>query len=381
MKTIVEFVKTRIERQKVSRIPKNNHSPHPPDRWLVGALVLISLFGLIMVYDASVSIAIRDFNDQYHFIKDQIRWLGIGYLALFIFSRIDYRFWKQFVIPILLITFILLIAVFIPGIGVRALGAHRWINLGFFVLQPAEIAKISMILYLSLWFSHVEKGRLISFLLLLGMVVGLVLLEPDLGTSFIIVSIAVSLYFLSGAPISHFLFLLPVLLFGIGLLSIFSPYRLARVLTFLHPESDPLGASYQIRQVLIALGSGGVFGVGFGKSRQKYEYLPEANTDSIFAIIGEETGFVGSIVLLCIMLFVVWRGFRIARHAPDLFGRFTAYGISVWFAIQTCINLGAMVALIPLTGVPLPLISYGGSSLIIFMLSFGILLNISRWWK
>src|SRR3989344_6619836 len=204
MKTIVEFVKTRIERRKANRIPKNNHSPHPPDRWLVGALILISLFGLIMVYDASVSIALRDFNDQYHFIKDQIRWLGIGYLALFIFSRIDYRFWKQFVIPILLITFILLIAVFIPGIGVRALGAHRWINLGFFVLQPAEIAKISMILYLSLWFSHVEKGRLISFLLLLGMVVGLVLLEPDLGTSFIIVSIAVSLYFLSGAPISHF---------------------------------------------------------------------------------------------------------------------------------------------------------------------------------
>ena len=211
------------------------------------------------------------------------------------------------------------------------------------------------------------------------MVVGLIVLEPDLGTAVIIVGIAVALYFLSGAPVSHFLALIPVLLICIGALAIFSPYRFSRILTFVNPDRDPLGASYQIKQVLLALGSGGVTGVGIGNSRQKYEYLPEANTDSIFAIIGEEVGYIGALIVISVYLFIVWRGFRIARYAPDPFGRLIALGISIWFGIQTCINLSAMVALIPLTGIPLPLISYGGSSLIILMIAFGILLNISRW--
>jgi cell division protein FtsW len=258
------------------------------------------------------------------------------------------------------------------------LGARRWINLGFFVLQPAELTKLVLVIYLSAWFSAKEKGRLASFLILMGMVVGLVILEPDLGTAIIIIATAVTLYFFSGAPVTQFLVLIPFLGTGVLALAVFSPYRFRRLTTFLNPESDPQGASYHIRQAVIALGSGGLFGVGIGQSRQKYEYLPEANTDSIFAIIGEEIGFLGAILLIGLFAFVIWRGFRIAKRVTDPFGRFLALGITVWFGYQVAINIAAMVALIPLTGVPLPLISYGGSSLVMMLASLGILVNISR---
>ncbi len=278
----------------------------------------------------------------------------------------------------LLGTLVLLLAVFLPGIGVRALGAHRWINFGFFILQPAELAKLTLVVYLSAWFSSHEQGRLLSFLILIGMVVGLILIEPDLGTSIIIVATAVILYFASGAPVAHFGILLPILAVALVGLAIISPYRMARLTTFLHPNEDTQGASYHIHQALLALGSGGWLGVGVGQSRQKYEYLPEANTDSIFAIIGEEFGFVGAAAVILAFLFLIWRGFRIAKRGPDGFGTLLALGVTVWIAVQTIINLSAMVALMPLTGVPLPFISYGGSSLIIELAAVGILLNISR---
>ncbi|OGG11337.1 cell division protein FtsW [Candidatus Gottesmanbacteria bacterium RBG_13_45_10] len=348
------------------------------DRWLIIGVILLSLFGILMVYDSSVAIAIRDFSDQYYFVKEQLKWLVVGYVAFGIFSFLDYRLWYKFALPMLIGSLVLLLAVFIPGLGVRALGAHRWINFGFFVLQPAELAKLVLVMYLSAWFSTHEKRRLAAFILLLGMMVGLVLLEPDLGTGTILLSIAILLYFFSGAPIYHFLLLIPILLGSVGVLAIISPYRMQRMLTFLNPQHDPLGASYQIRQVLLSLGSGGWFGVGIGQSRQKYEYLPEANTDSIFAIIGEEVGFIGAAATILLFLFIVWRGFRIAKRTSDPFGRLLALGISSWIAVQTAINLCAMVALIPLTGVPLPFVSYGGSSLIIILVAAGILANISK---
>lgn len=356
-------------------------SPNASDRWLIIATVLVALFGILMVYDSSVVIAIRDFSDQYYYAREQLKWLIVGLIALTIFSRIHYRLWYHLALPLLAGTIVLLLAVFIPGIGVHALGAHRWINFGFTVLQPAELTKLVLIIYLSAWFSHHEQKRLGPFLLLLGSVVGLVILEPDLGTSIILLAIAFSMYFFSGASLYQFGFLIPITLVGVGLLAIVSPYRMQRLLTFFNPNHDPLGASYQIRQVLLALGSGGLFGLGIGQSRQKYEYLPEANTDSIFAIIGEEIGFFGSLVVVAAFLFIVWRGFRIASRAPDAFGRLLALGISSWIGIQAVINLSAMVALIPLTGVPLPLISYGGSSLIILLSAIGILVNISRYRK
>jgi len=275
-------------------------------------------------------------------------------------------------------TIFLLLVVFLPGVGIKALGAKRWINLGFTVLQPAELAKLTLVIYLSAWFSSKEKGRLVSFLLLLGMVTGLIVLEPDLGTTLVIAATAVTMYFFSGAPIKQFVMLIPVLVLGALGLAISSPYRFRRVTTFFNPENDPLGASYHIRQATIALGSGGLFGVGIGKSRQKYEYLPEANTDSIFAIIGEEVGFIGAAGLLILFFILISRGFQIARRVEDPFGRYLALGITSWIGYQVIMNIAAMVALIPLTGVPLPLLSYGGSSLIVVLTGLGILVNISK---
>lgn len=360
------------------KFPSFKFKLHPPDRWSVLTVFVLSLFGILMVYDSSVAIAVRDFGNQYYYAREQAKWLIVGMATLGVFSFIDYHYWQKLAFPILMGTFILLLAVFLPGIGVRALGAHRWINFGFFILQPAELAKLSIVIYLSAWFTSREHGRLFSFLLLMAMVVGLVLIEPDLGTSIILVSIAVILYFGSGAPFFHFGVLLPTLALGLIGLAIISPYRMARLTTFLHPDQDTQGASYHIHQALLALGSGGWFGVGVGQSRQKYEYLPEANTDSIFAIIGEEFGFVGAASVILAFVFLVWRGFRIARRAPDRFGTLIALGVTVWIAVQTVINLSAMAALMPLTGVPLPFISYGGSSLIIILAAVGILLNVSR---
>lgn len=360
-----------------------NRKPRPKttraDKWLIVVVILISLFGVLMVYNSSAAIAIRDFSDQYYYVKEQLKWLVVGFIAFVLCSKVYYKSWFALSIPVLFSTLALLLAVFIPGIGIRALGAHRWINFGFFVLQPAELAKLSMIIYLAAWFANPEKNRLVSFLLFLGMVVGLVMLEPDLGTSMIIVSIALILYFFSGAPIRHFALLVPLLLACIVVLAVVAPYRLQRLTTFFNREHDPLGSSYQIQQVLLGLGSGGWTGVGIGKSRQKYEYLPEANTDSIFAIIGEEIGFVGGVLVILSYVFIIWRGFRIALKVHDSFGRLLALGISSWVAIQTAINLGAMVALVPLTGVPLPFISYGGSSFIILLSAMGILANISKY--
>lgn len=348
------------------------------DRLLLATVVLLAAIGILMVYDSSIAIAMRDFGNPYHFVREQIKWLVVGFFAFVGFSRFPYILARRFAVPLLIGTLVLLIAVFIPGFGIRAMGAHRWLNFGFFVLQPAEFAKLVMIIYLSAWFATYEKGRLLAFLLLIGMVVGLVILEPDLGTAIIILSTSMVLYFLSGAPIVHFVGLAPILLAGIAALAVFEPYRMRRIMTFFNPEADPLGASYQIRQILLALGSGGLWGVGLGKSRQKYEYLPEANTDSIFAILGEETGLIGSVIVILLFLFLVWRCFKIARRINDPFARFLALGIGSWIGLQVFINIGSMVALVPLTGVPLPLISYGGSNLVITLSALGLVYNISK---
>ena len=348
------------------------------DRWLLITIILLVSIGIVMVYDSSVAIALRDFGDQYHFVRDQVKWLILGFIAFGVFATVPYTLFKKFAVPILLGTLVLLLAVFIPGVGIRALGAHRWINFGFFVLQPAELAKLSVIIYLSAWFSTKEKERLLAFVLFIGMVVGLVVIEPDLGTSITILLTSLAMYFLSGAPIKHFVMLFPILGVAVAGLAIFEPYRLRRVLTFLNPDLDPLGASYQIRQALLALGSGGLFGVGLGKSRQKYEYLPEANTDSILAILGEELGFAGTLAVVCLFLFLVWRCFKIARRVNDPFGKLFAMGVGSWIGIQAFVNIGSMVAIVPLTGIPLPFISYGGSNLIITLGALGIVYNISK---
>lgn len=332
--------------------------------------IIICLVGLMFVFEASL--------EKYHFARDQSVWLIFGTIALIFFSKFNYRRLYNLALPILLVIIFLLLLVFLPGLGIKALGAHRWIKLGPMVLQPAEVTKLGLIIYFSAWFSNREKGRLSSFLILMGLVVSLIIAEPDLGTAVIICATALVLYFLSSAPLWHFFLLLPLSFFGGLVLALVSPYRFLRLTTFLNPQDDPLGASYHIRQVLLGLGSGGIFGLGLGKSRQKFEYLPEAMTDSIFAIIAEELGLIGGIFIILLFVFLLWRGVRIALSAPDKFGFLLASGITFGLGVSAIINLGAMVALIPLTGVPLPFISYGGSNLVVSLAGIGILLNISK---
>lgn len=345
---------------------------------LVLGIVALTIFGLFMIYDASSYVAFRDFGDKYRYIKDQVYWVVIGFSALSIFSFFDYHKYYNLAIPILLFAIFLLFLVFVPSLGVEALGAKRWINLGFFVVQPGEVVKLALTIYLSAWFSAREKGRFLAFLLLIGLVITLVMLQPDMGTGVVILGVAIILYFLSGGSILHILGLIPVMGIGGIALILLEPYRAARLSTFLNPNQDLETTSYHLRQILIALGSGGLFGVGIGNSLQKYAYLPEATTDSIFAIAAEEIGFVGVLILLLVMLFVIYRGFYIAGRAKDNFGKLLAGGITSFIAIQTIVNLGAQTALLPLTGVPLPFISYGGSALTVNLISIGILLNISR---
>lgn len=345
---------------------------------LLLSVIFLTLFGLLMIYDASSFVAFRDFADKYHYIKDQFFWIILGVVSLGLFSFFDYHKLYNLALPILIIGIILLVMVFIPGLGVSLLGAKRWVNFHFFLLQPAEFIKLGLAIYFAAWFSNKEKGRFLAFLMLLGLIVFLIMLQPDMGTTAIILSEALVVYFLSGANIMHLAILVPITAV-LGFIFIkLEPYRAARLATYLNPNESLSTSSYHVRQILIALGSGGLTGVGFGNSLQKYAYLPENTTDSIFAIIAEEVGFIGASIIIILFLVVIWRGFFIAIHAKDNFGKLLAGGITTFLAMQILINLAAQTALLPLTGIPLPFISYGGSALIINLAAVGILLNISR---
>lgn len=340
--------------------------------------VFLTFFGLFMIYDASSYVAFRDFGDKYNYVKDQSFWVLFGILSLSFFSFFDYKRLYNLALPILIVSILLLLMVFIPGLGMEINGARRWVNFGFFVLQPAEFLKLGFAVYLAAWFSNKERGRLPAFLLLIGFVVGLIMLQPHMGASMIVIAEAMAIYFLSGAPLKSFLMLIPVVGLGGVLLIILEPYRAARLATFLDPNQSIQGASYHVRQILIALGTGGLTGVGLGNSLQKFAYLPENTTDSIFAIIAEEIGFIGSVFIILLFLLIVWRGFYIAVHAKDLFGKLLAGGIATFIGMEIFINLASQTALLPLTGIPLPFISYGGSALIINLAAIGILINIGR---
>ncbi len=348
------------------------------DFFLLISVLFLTLFGLFMIYDASSFVAYRDFADKYHYVKDQIFWIILGFISLIVFSRLDYHRFYNLAIPILLVSLGFLILVFVPGIGVEALGARRWINLGFTVLQPSEFVKLALAIYLAAWFSSKEKGRIWAFLLLLSLVLGLVMFEPDMGTTAIILTEGVVLYFLSGARLIYFIFLAPIIAVLGFILAKLEPYRAARLATFLNVNQDINATSYHVRQILIALGSGGLTGVGLGNSLQKYAYLPENATDSIFAIVAEELGFLGACFIIGVFLVIIWRCFQIVANARDTFGKLLAGGIATFLAAQILINLAAQTALLPLTGIPLPFISYGGSALIINLSAIGILINIAR---
>ncbi len=344
---------------------------------LLALTVLLLSFGLMMIYSASVAEALRDFGDKFYFAKLQLKWAGVGLLGLIICSRINLKALERFAPALLLVGLILLFLVVVPGIGVKVQGARRWLFFGSFNLQPSELIKLVEIVYLSSWLNR-KKVTLVQFLSLVCAIALLILAQPDMGTTVVVVIIAVSMYYLAGYPALHIGAIGAVGAVLALLLIVTSPYRLSRLNTFLNPARDPLGSSYHIRQILLALGSGGVFGVGVGKSRQKHEYLPESTTDSIFAVVGEELGFIGAAVLVLAFFYLLYLGSNIATRAKSSFEKSLAGGITVWLASQIFLNLTSMVALAPLTGVPLPLVSYGGSALITSLLGIGLLLNVSR---
>lgn len=346
------------------------------DTRLLFLVLGLTTVGLIAVADASAPLAARDFGNKYFFVQQQAVWALIGVVALFVTSRIPYTFWARVAVPLFALNVFLLLLVFIPGIGPRLLGAKRWIIVGPMSLQPSEFMKMSLAIYMAK--VSVTKDKPIAFFAPIILVIVLVMLEPDLGTTIVLSLIGTAQIFVSGLPLVYFMMAGGAGFIGGLLLILGSSYRRARLFTFLEQTSEPLGSGYHIRQILLALGSGGFLGVGLGNSRQKYLFLPETATDSIFAIIAEEIGFVGGGVLLLIFAYFIYLGIRIAKNAPDNFGKILAVGLTTWIGGQVFVNIASMVALVPLTGIPLPFISYGGTALVSTLSACGILLNISK---
>ncbi len=345
---------------------------------LLALPVVLSLIGLVFIFEASSVRSFSETGDSFHYLKLQVVWLGLSLAAMVFFTLFDYHKLYYLSFLAMIITIFFLLIVLLPGIGYRAGGARRWLDFGFFNVQPTEIAKFSVIIYLASWFIHKERKRFFSFLILIGVLMGLIILQPDMGTAIIVFSLSIIIYFLSGMNIIHLFALVPAAIGGFLVLVKVSPYRFNRLLAFFDPSRDPLGISYHINQILISLANGGLFGQGLGSSRQKYMFLPEAHTDSIFAIVGEEFGFIGSLVIIILYIVLIFRIYRVMVNAPDRFGRLLAGGIFAFFNLQILINLLGVVNLLPLTGVPLPFISYGGSNLLISFALIGILLNIEK---
>jgi cell division protein FtsW len=355
-----------------------------PDMWLFGVAVALLSLGIVMVYSASAIVAADRFHDPYFFLKRQLVWACLGGVALWGAMRIDYRRLEALVVPVLLAALVLLVLVLIPPFGQAINGTRRWLRLGPVSLQPAELAKLALVVYLAAFLSRRAEmvgdfwRGFVPPLAVAGCVAGLVVIQPDLGNCVAILSVTFAMLFLGGSRVRHLLIVAMAALPLVTVAVWMAPYRVRRVFAFVDPWSDPRGSGFQIIQSWLALGGGGPLGRGIGASQQKLFYLPEAHTDFIFAIIGEELGFVGAVAIVLLLAVLVWRGVRVGLRAPDLFGAYLALGITVLLAIQTLINLGAVTGLLPTKGLPLPFISFGGSSLLVTMLSTGILLNISQ---
>lgn len=347
------------------------------DKKLLIIILIFVFLGLVAIADASAPQALNYFDDKLYFVKQQAVWATGGIVVMFCVSLVKPIVWEKLATPLFILSIILLVLVLIPAFSFSALGARRWISLGTFSFQPSELVKLSVALFFAKLVS--KKNFSIYFFLPLVLVTGLIMLQPDLGTTLIVASIGMVLIFLSGVKILNFVASLIIgALASLGLI-LTSSYRRQRLLTFFEHTKDPLGSDYHIRQILLSLGSGGLFGVGLGQGKQKFLFLPEAATDSIFATIAEEIGFVGSTVIIFLFVFIVFRGLKIARSATSPFNSLLAAGITTWIGVQAFLNIGSMVALVPLTGVPLPFFSYGGSSLVTILIGLGILLSISRY--
>lgn len=355
-----------------------------PDWLLMLAVCLLLGIGITMVYSASAVSALYDFGDSFYYLKRQLIFAVLGVVAMFITMRIDYYIWRKWANRGLLFCFLLIILVLVPGIGVVRGGARSWLGIGSLGIQPSEFMKLALILFLA---HHFDKGTfqlqtwwkgLFRPLSIVLVAFGIIMLQPDLGTGAVLVGSSMLLIWLAGARAAHVVGLALAGVAGLVGLIATAPYRLQRITAFMDPWKDPLGAGYQSIQSLYAIGPGQLMGLGWMESRQKYNYLPEPQTDFIFSILAEELGFIGGGFVLFLFLFVIWRGMRIAIAAPDRFGTLLAFGITAIIAVQVMINISVVIGLMPVTGITLPLISAGGSSLTLLLTAIGILLNISR---
>lgn len=354
------------------------------DKILFFVVLIIGLFGILMIYSASSIWAEYKFHDALKFVKSQSIFFLVGIFLCHFISKIDSKFWLSHANKIILGCFILLVLVLIPGIGTVRNGSRSWFGIGGMGIQPSEFAKIGLIIFVSKYLSQnrrdlrdIKKG-VFPILLVIGVFFLLIMLEPDFGTAMVIALTLISLIFISGVKISFFVKVGLLGLFGIVVLIIIAPYRMARIVSFLNPWSDPLGSGFQIIQSLYAIGPGGLLGQGFLNSHQKHFYLPEPQTDFIFSIISEEFGFLGVLIVVSFFFFLFYRSMKIALKTSDLFSKFLVFGLAIGILIQATLNLAVVIGLIPVTGVTLPFFSYGGSSLLVTMASIGIILSISR---
>lgn len=351
---------------------------------LLAITLILLIGGLLTVSSASVVISQKNFGTPYYYLMRQGIAAAIGIVGLLVFQAVPYKAWRKFALPLLALSLLLVAAVFMPEIGLTAGGARRWLNLGTFSIQPSEILKLSLILYLASWLDK-KKGQakgftsaFVPFVAIIGVVGVLLTLQPDIGTLLIIGGSAVILYFVGGGRMSQLVTFAILAAVGLAALVAVAPYRLNRFLVFLNPQLDPQGIGYHLNQALIAIGSGGFFGRGFGQSIQKFNYLPEPIGDSVFAVVVEEFGLLGGVILASLFFAFFLRAAVVARRAPDFFAKLLVAGLASLIVLQAFVNMAAISGLLPLTGIPLPFISYGGTSLAVALAMVGIILNVSK---
>jgi cell division protein FtsW len=369
----------------IKKILRRSDKESPVDPWLLFSAGALLIIGLVMLSSASAIVSYAKFGNTYHYFFRQLFAVAISIILFFIFYKIDYRFWRRYAIWALVASIGLLILVFIPGLRVEYGTARSWISIFGQSFQPAELVKLSFLIYLATWL-EAKKGQLheigsgmIPFLMSLIVIGALMMAQPDLGTLFIIIFSSFVAFFVAGGKFSHILITILLGIFALSLLVYASSsYRSARFLCYRNPSYSTQDECFQINQSLIAVGSGGWLGRGLGESRQKFMYLPEVWGDAIFPIIAEEIGFVFSSFLILLFALFFYRGIKVAQNAPDAYGKALAVGIIAWLSVQTFLNVGGMINLIPMTGVPLPFISAGGSSMMAALMAVGILANISK---
>src|SRR3989339_85730 len=363
---------------------RNRANYHQPDYVVMIIVAVIVVFGLVMLSSVSSAVSYARFSSTYVYFNRQLFGLAMGLVLFYVTSRLDYHRYKELALPLLALSLGLLVVVFVPGLAGGWGSARSWINIFGFSLQPSELVKITFLLYLAAWIDtrnrdlHDLHQGTAPFLILLGIITFLMLAQPDTGTLFIILAISLSVYFIGGGNVKHISYIVVVGLVGLLLMLKIAPYQLDRFRCFFDHSYSPQDVCYQINQSLIAVGSGGFWGKGFGNSRQKFSYLPEVQGDAIFPVIAEETGMVTGIILVGLFAYLFYHGYLISKRAPDRYGKLLAIGIVTWFVFQAIVNIGGVINLIPMTGVPLPFFSYGGSAMMAALAAAGILVNISK---